>query len=197
MEVLIQTYQLPLILICFAIGSAATLMLFRRPASPRAWQVADLIWVLLGGIGAITAIVAGIYQDDSTRLDRQISVAYAATRAFDFDAAQFRLRHCAPPDGDDVRQLCDKVEFLSASTAGNSALPLFISLTEQTNPLRGVSLLYGSPRDMATMAGAVTNFDPAEFLNFDTRDVDTVMALDRLAPISRPSREITRAGAAL
>ncbi|MEM7318063.1 MAG: hypothetical protein AAF408_03475, partial [Pseudomonadota bacterium] len=63
--------QLPLLLLFFLGGCAGTALLFRKPAGHHAWKLADLLWVVLGGVGAITAVVAGLYASDSSRLDRQ------------------------------------------------------------------------------------------------------------------------------
>ncbi len=177
----LQTYQLPLILACFVLGCLGALTLFKRTEDTRAWLMADVIWVALGGIGAVVAIAAGIYQEDSTTLNRQITVAYTTSRAFDADAARFRLRYCAEHNSTDLTKLCEKVEFLSASSAENSALPLFLTITERAAPLEGFSILFGSAREHAEMRQAAANLDMAEFLAFETRDVPTVMALEAIA----------------
>ncbi|MEZ5778101.1 MAG: hypothetical protein R3E44_07040 [Paracoccaceae bacterium] len=182
----INDNQLSLILLCFIAGSIGTALLFRRDVSHRAWKIADLVWVVLGGLGALTAVAAGVYKADSSRLDRQIDIAYATTREFDRDAARFRLAHCetnhpsrtfrAP-----IRDLCDKVEFLSASTAGNSTLPLFIAVTERAAPLSGLRLFGGgAPAEMEKAAA----FDETEFLAFAAEDDATraAVALLREAP---------------
>ena len=101
--------QLPLLIMFFLIGSVGTGFLFRKPAGHRAWKLADLVWVVLGGIGALVAVLAGLYTSDSSRLDRQIDVAYAASSAFDRDAARFRLRFCDPAYDPDTGVLCEKV----------------------------------------------------------------------------------------
>ncbi|WP_347310457.1 hypothetical protein [Defluviimonas sp. SAOS-178_SWC] len=183
----VNDHQLPLILACFLLGSLGATMLFRRRVTARAWKIADLVWVCLGGIGAITAVIAGVYTADSSRLDRQIDLAYAASGAFDRDAARFRLAHCetdhpSPAFRSAIRDLCEKVEFLSASTAGNSALPLFIAVTERAAPLSGLRL-FGSG-GMAEMEAEVARFEPASFLAFVAEDDVTraAVALLRAAP---------------
>lgn len=187
---LITDNQLPLIILCFLLGCAGSAVLFLRGASNRTWRIADLVWVLLGGFGALTAVLAGLYQDDSSQLDRQIDVAFAATREFDSNAARFRLAHCettypsAAFQGA-IRDLCNKVEFLSASTATNAALPLFIGLTEKAAPLQGLHLFFGgAAQDMADMAEQAATFDTAEFLAFAAQDDTTkaAVALLREAP---------------
>lgn len=186
---LLLTYQLPLIFACFALGAVGALILFKSSGTERAWQLADVIWVALGGIGAVVAIAAGIYQEDSTALNRQITVTYTASRAFDADAARFRLRYCADTRSvaanTDLASLCEKVEFLSASSAANTALPLFLSVTERKTPLAGFSLLLGRPQEADAMEEAAASLNMAEVLAFDTRDVPTVMALQAVQP-TRP-----------
>lgn len=181
----IHIYQLPLILLFFVIGSIGALLLFKYAHRSKAWELADVIWVALGGLGAVVAIAVGIYQEDSSALNRQVTVAYTASRAFDADAARFRLRYCTNVDADDLQKLCEKVEYLSASSASNTALPLFVSVTERRAPLEGFTLLFKNRDDMDTMEKAAAELEEAEFLAFDTRDVPTVMALKDIAP-TRP-----------
>ncbi len=177
--------QLSLLILFFLAGSIGTAFLFRKPAGHRAWKLADLVWVVLGGIGALVAVLAGLYTSDSSRLDRQIDVAYAATLAFDRDAARFRLRFCDPAYDPDTAVLCDKVEFLSASTASNADLPLFIAVTNEVAPLQGLHLLFGrgskdemdGARGMAAKADA---FDIEQFLVFTSLDDATQSAIESL-----------------
>ncbi|EEE36351.1 hypothetical protein RKLH11_184 [Rhodobacteraceae bacterium KLH11] len=177
--------QLPLLILFFLIGLIGTGFLFRKPAGHRAWKLADLVWVVLGGIGALVAVLAGLYTSDSSRLDRQIDVAYAATLAFDRDAARFRLRFCDPAYDPDTAVLCEKVEFLSASTASNAELPLFIAVTNEVAPLQGLHFLFGGTskddmeeaRDMAAKAEA---FDIQQFLVFTSVDEPTQTAIENL-----------------
>jgi len=177
--------QLPLLILFFLIGSVGTAFLFRKPAGHRAWKLADLVWVVLGGIGALVAVLAGLYTSDSSRLDRQIDVAYAATLAFDRDAARFRLRFCDPAYDPDTAVLFDKVEFLSASTASNADLPLFIAVTNEVAPLQGLQFLFGrqSKDDMEEargMAAKANAFDIEQFLVFTSLDDATQAAIDNM-----------------
>lgn len=181
--IFIADNQLFLILICFGFGVIGTVFLLRKPAGHRAWRYADLVWVLLGGIGALTAVIAGIYKSDSSHLERQIDVAYAATADFDRDAARFRLRFCDPAYDGDIAVLCDKVEFLSASTAGNAELPLFIAVTDEVAPLQGIGFLAGSgpaAQEMSAKAASADAFDPDAFLIFSALDEETRSAVEAL-----------------
>ncbi|EDZ47504.1 conserved hypothetical protein [Rhodobacterales bacterium Y4I] len=166
--------QLPLLILFFLAGLIATAFLFRKPPGHRAWKLADLVWVMLGGFGALAAVISGIYAADSSRLERQIDIAYAATAAFDRDAARFRLRFCDPAYDADIAVLCEKVEFLSASTAGNAELPLFIAVTDEVAPLQGLSFLFGTSRSemdgMKEMEAQASAFDPEAFLVFTALD---------------------------
>ncbi|SHF27289.1 hypothetical protein SAMN05444279_12463 [Ruegeria intermedia] len=177
--------QLLLLLLFFAAGLVGTAFLFRKPAGHRAWKLADLVWVVLGGLGALVAVLAGLYTADSSRLDRQIDVAYAASRAFDRDAARFRLRFCDPAYDPDTAVLCEKVEFLSASTANNADLPLFIAVTNDVAPLQGLRFLFGgrdreSEQEMRKMAARADAFDIEQFLVFTTLDAKTQAAIDNM-----------------
>ncbi|MEO3416878.1 hypothetical protein AAFO92_19675 [Roseovarius sp. CAU 1744] len=175
-----------LMLFLFAIaGVIGTALIFRKPAGHRAWLVADLIWVVLGGFGALVAVLAGVYKADSGRIDRQIDIAYAATAAFDRDAARFRLAHCETTENADVAALCDKVEFLSASTAENADLPLFLAVSNEVAPLSGLNFIIrggGDEDEMQMMIDKVDHFDAAQFLAFAPLDEATTPALERLRP---------------
>lgn len=175
--------QLLLILICFGLGAIGTGFLLRKPEGHQAWKYADLVWVLLGGIGALAAVIAGIYKSDSSQLERQIDLAYAATAAFDRDAARFRLRFCDPTDDTDIAVLCDKIEFLSASTAGNAELPLFIAVTDEVAPLQGIAFLAGSgttAQEITAKAASADAFDPESFLVFSSLDQPTQASVENL-----------------
>lgn len=178
----IASNQLPLLIVFFLAGCIGTGFLFRKPAGHRAWKLADLVWVLLGGIGALVAIIAGLYTSDSSRLDRQIDVAFAATSAFDRDAARFRLRFCDPAYDPDTATLCEKVEFLSASTASNADLPLFIAVTNEVHPLSELKFLFGSSDmdEMEKMAAKADAFEIDQFLVFTSLDARTQAAVDNM-----------------
>lgn len=178
--------RLPIILGCFLTGLTGMVLVMRHRRDSRWWRVADLVWVALGGLGVITALLAGVYADDSARLERQIDLSFATSHAFDRDAARFRLRHCTGQPDAEVLQLCEKVEFLSASTAINADLPFFADVAHASAPLRALRPLIGEPGgpdgDDSDMAYAdklsrVERFDPVELLAFDPLDAQTVMAL--------------------
>ncbi|MCB2137371.1 MAG: hypothetical protein KDE08_15755, partial [Rhodobacteraceae bacterium] len=137
-------------------------------------------------------ILAEVYAADRSHLDRQIDLAFAATRVFDRDAARFRLVHCEAgrhpgPHQPHIRTLCDKVEFLSASTAENASLPLFLGITETAVPKRafGFGPATGAEDAMshAEMVAEVERFDPADFLVFAAQDDATRAAMAGLATV--------------
>lgn len=177
--------QLLLLILFFLAGCVGTGTLLRKRSGHRAWLLADLIWVVLGGFGALLAVLAGLYKADSNQINRQIDVAYAASSAFDRDAARFRLSYCEGPKEDPLLILCDKVDFLSASTAKNADLPLFIAITSEVLTLRSLNF-FGDRSDadmeMIEMADA---FDPDQFLVFPTRDENTSDAL-RVLRVTEP-----------
>lgn len=171
--------QLSFLILFFGAGCLGTAALLRKPAGHRAWLLADLVWVVLGGFGALVAVLAGVYKADSSRINRQIDVAYAASTAFDRDAARFRLSYCEAPNGGQIAVLCDKADFLSASTAENSDLPLFIAITGEATPLRSLNF-FGFGADAHDMMDMADQFDPDRFLVFSARDVETDTALEAL-----------------
>jgi hypothetical protein len=183
-------HQLPLILVSFLAGIAGWLAIARRPAASRAWKYADFLWIALGGFGAIAAVIAGLYRADTARVERQIDLAFAASRAFDRDAARFRLSWCETPDAT-LAVLCDKADFLSASTALNRDLPLFLDITSVVTPLQSLRLFAGRDRPdgkmagMADLAEQADAFDTVEILSFAPRDEATDSAVKRLRETGR------------
>ncbi|QGX96972.1 hypothetical protein EI983_01260 [Roseovarius faecimaris] len=171
--------QLIFLTLFFFAGCVGTAVLLRRRAGHRAWLIADLIWVVLGGLGALGAVLAGVYKADSGQINRQIDVAYAASAAFDRDAARFRLSYCEAPLSDQIVILCDKADFLAASTAENADLPLFIAITGDVSPLSSLRLFGGgeAAQEMMKMADA---FDPEQFLVFTARNEETDKALQEI-----------------
>lgn len=174
--------QFPLLFLAFALGCVGTGFILRKPAGHRAWLLADLVWVVLGLFGALGAVTAGIYKADSSRIERQIDIAYTATAAFDNDAARFRLRYCEGAVGLQVAVLCDRVDFLSASTAENADLPIFIAVTEDVSPLQTLTFfgMDSGEMDMAGMMDAADTFDPDQLLSFAPFDDATSSAVDAL-----------------
>ncbi|WP_232820665.1 hypothetical protein [Thalassobius sp. I31.1] len=182
---------------CFFIGVLGTWFMLRCNCTRKGWYIADLMWVGLGGFGAVTALLAGVWQEDSSRLDRQIAVAFAVTRQFEHDAARFRLTFCddaplAQGTEDDVAMLCDKVEFLSASVSGNRQLPLFYEVARTPTPLEELGILLsvwgGRPHDdmeEAGMSPTGQGFDPMELLVFEARDMGTEDALQSLITFAK------------
>ncbi|MFK7940139.1 MAG: hypothetical protein AB8B82_12215 [Roseovarius sp.] len=177
--------QLALLILFFATGCVGTGVLLRRRAGHRAWLMADLTWVVLGGFGALVAVLAGVYKADSGQINRQIDVAFSASSAFDRDAARFRLSYCEGAQGVHVAVLCDKVDFLSASTAQNADLPLFIAITSEVSPLRSLNFFGRKAEADMEMVSKADAFDPDQFLIFASRDENTSDAL-RVLRVSQP-----------
>lgn len=174
--------QLTLMLAAFAAGLVGWLLVLAKPAGSRAWKLADFLWVIFGGFGTLAAVVAGLYRADTSRIDRQIDLAYTSMRAFDRDAARFRLRYCEGADGA-IHVLCDKVEFLSAATAINGRLPLFLDITRAAMPLQSLRLFSGRDSgtgDMMAMMRQADGFDPGSILSFATTDPQITAALQDL-----------------
>ena len=170
--------QLLIILGAVAAGTLGWLFILTKPAGHRAWRVADFIWVVLGGFGVVAAVMAGLYRADTARIERQIDLAYAASRAFDRDAARFRLAWCEAPDTLLV-PLCDKADYLSASTALNRDLPLFLDITRMAAPLQRLAL-FGGAGEMAGMTEEADAFNTQEILAFTARDEATGAAVAAL-----------------
>jgi hypothetical protein len=194
--------QFALILGCFMAGILGWTLVLRQPAKSRAWKIADLVWVGLGGFGAMAALIAGVYRADTSRINRQIDLSYSTIREFDRDAARFRLRYCQPEfhvglNAEAARAaegLCGKVEFLSASTARNRDLPLFVEVTKMATPLQNLRL-FAPARDVTNdgmteekMIELANAFDPI-VLSFEATD-ETTRAASATLHASRETNEV-------
>lgn len=179
--ILVQ-YQLAFVALAFLAGCAATAAMLRQPAESRVWPLADLLWVVFGLVGALGALVAEMHTADSSRIARQVDLARAASAEFDRASGRFRLRHCDDPPGAALATLCDKADFLAASTAANADLPLFMTAAEQASPRRSLNL-FADPHTAAGTAAAEARadaFDPGALLAFQPLDARTRPALKEL-----------------
>ena len=183
--------QLASIIGSFVIGSIVASLIYRYAKSSLSWRVADFIWVALGGVGAITALLSGTYLDEHSRVDRHIDISYATSKSFDAMAERFKLLHCQfDRQGPKLRPptlvLCDKVRALSISAAANQDLPLFLELTTPKIRLAGLNWLYPAEpgADDATsqekMANQVANFDTTTLLTVASNDWPAAQAWNRL-----------------
>ncbi|WP_412508393.1 hypothetical protein [Roseovarius sp. SYSU LYC5161] len=175
-------YQFPLYLLAFAAGCGITVACLCTPPGQRIWALADLLWVVFGLFGALGAVVADIYLADSSRIERQIGMTRAATIAFDRDVNAFRLGHCAAPGSAALATLCDKADFLAASTARNAALPLFTEASDNEAALRDL-FPFSAPPDtkaMSEMRAQADALDTRELLAFQPIDSATRPALKTL-----------------
>ena len=185
--------QLVSIVGCFLLGTLCAVLINRYAKSSMSWRVADFIWVVLGGVGAIAALLSGSYLDEHSRVNRQIDISYATSKSFDAMAERFKLLHCQfDRQGPDLREptlmLCKKVRELIASADANQDLPLFLELTSPQTRLAGLNWLYPNSAEPGAedapaqdkMATQVANFDTATLLTVASDDWPTVQAWNRL-----------------
>lgn len=185
--------QASAILICFFTGSVIAIFLYQSNRGSTSWKVADLIWVALGGLGALTAIISNSYQSEQSRINRQIDVAYSLSQTFEQTSGRFRLLHCekdrqGPMFRPSTLVLCNKVEFLAASNAINRDLALFVEVTNTTATLKSLRWLFGDssgqvqgvPMSSDEMMAAANAFNPRELLTFVAMDDETKAALATL-----------------
>ena len=185
--------QLASIIGCFVLGTLCAVLIYRYAQSSMSWRLADFIWVVLGGVGAITALMSGSYLDEHSRVNRQIDISYATSKSFDAMAERFKLLHCQfDRQGPDLRpptlMLCKKVRELIATATANQDLPLFLELTAPKTRLAGLNWLYPDSPELGAedapaqdlMASQVANFDTATLLTVASDDWPTVKAWNRL-----------------
>ncbi len=190
-------HQVAAILSCFVVGSLIAAIMYRNAKGSLSWRVADFVWVALGGLGALAALLAGGYESERGRVDRQIDISFATSKSFEMNAGRFRLLHCETDrQGSWYRPatlvLCEKVEFLSASAAINRDLPLFLDVAQTRTPLSSLGWLLGGADPFATGTGLTANqmiakvdqFDAVELLTFAATDDTTRAAVATLSSSS-------------
>jgi hypothetical protein len=167
----------------FVIGSIIAAIVYRRAQSSLSWKVADLVWVALGGVGAIAALLSGSYQDERSRIDRQIDISYAITKSFEASANRFLLLHCdkdrqGPTYRAEVVVVCKKTIKLTTSAKANSELPLFLDLAQTRPPLSSIGLLFGGQSQVADAEGMTKTSAMAKVDSFDADKLQTVAVID-------------------
>ena len=166
----------------FVLGSVIAAILYRRAQSSLSWKVADFVWVALGGIGAIAALLSGSYQDERGRVDRQIDISYAITKNFETSTTRFLLLYCdkdrqGPQFRAAVVVACKKTIALSTSAKANSELPLFLDVAQTRPPLSSVGVLFG--QNQAGNAGGMTKTSAmAMVAGFDAAELQTIAVID-------------------
>ncbi len=183
--------QLLSILGSFCLGSIVAALLYRYAQSSLSWRMADFIWVALGGVGAIAALLSGTYLDENSRVNRQIDISYAVSKNFDTMAERFKLLHCQfDRQGPGLREptlvLCEKLRALTKSAVAYQDLPLFLELTAPKIRLAGLDWLYPAQPDtddaasQEKMAAQVASFDTAALLTVASNDWPAAQAWNRL-----------------
>lgn len=167
----------------FILGSIIAAILYRRAQSSLSWKLADLLWVVLGGLGAIAALLSGSYLDERGRIDRQIDISYAITKSFEASANRFLLLHCdkdrqGPPFRATVVVVCKKTIALTTSAKANSKLPLFLDLAQTRPPLSSLSWLLGGRNRAASADGMTKTSATAMVEDFDAAELQTIAVID-------------------
>ncbi len=167
----------------FILGSLITIIIYRRPHSSLSWKIADLVSVLLGGIGAIIAVMAASYHDERGRVERQIDISYAITKSFEITADRFLLLHCDKDrQGPQYRPatvvVCKKTIALITSAKANSELPLFLDVAQTRPPLTAVGLLLGGQDPSADAPTTSKTSAMAMLDGFDVAQLQTIAVID-------------------
>lgn len=176
-------YKSVVIFCSVILGSVIAVLFYRHPHSSLAWKVADLVSVLLGGIGAIVALMAASYHDERGRVERQIDISYAITKSFEISANRFLLLYCdkdrqGPQYRAAVVVVCKKTIALVTSAKANSELPLFLDLAQTRAPLSSVGLLLGGQNKAAEADGMSKTSAMAMVENFDVAELQTIAVID-------------------
>lgn len=176
-------HQTASIIASFILGSIIATTIYKRVQSSLSWKVADLLWVVLGGLGAIAALLSGSYLDERGRIDRQIDISYAITKSFETSANRFLLLHCdkdrqGPPYRALVVVVCKKTIALTTSAKANSQLPLFLDLARTRPPLSSIGLLLGRQDSAANTDGMSKTAAMTMVEGFDVAELQTIAVID-------------------
>lgn len=167
----------------FLLGSVIAAFIYRRAQSSLSWKVADLVWVALGGVGAIAALLSGSYLDERSRVDRQADISYAITKSFETSANRFLLLYCdkdrqGPPFRALVVVVCKKTIALTTSAKSNSKLPLFLDVAQTRSPLSSVGWLLSGQKLAADGDEMTKTSAMAMVESFDVVELQTIAVID-------------------
>jgi hypothetical protein len=176
-------YKSAVIVASFILGSVIAVFFYHRSHSSVAWKVADLVSVLLGGIGALVALMAASYNDERGRIDRQVDISYAITKSFEASANRFLLLYCdkdrqGPPYRAAVVVVCKKTIALATSAKANGELPLFLDVVQTRPPLSSVGLLLGGQNKAADAEGMSKTSAMTMVENFDAAELQTIAVIE-------------------
>ncbi len=176
----------------FVAGSIIAAVIYRRAQTSLSWKVADFLWVALGGVGAIAALLSGSYQDERGLINRQIDVSFAITKSFEASANRFLLLYCdkdrqGPQFRAVVVVVCKKTIALVTSAKANSELPLFLDVAQTRPPFSSLGVLFGGGNPAAadgmsksSAMAMIDGFDAAELQTIAVIDYPTRTALSTL-----------------
>jgi len=155
---LILEYKIWLTTACFFLGSLVSVALFVWWSSSKTWKIADLVWIVVGGVATLIAISTSLYLSETSEIKRDIDLARADLRAFSRVVSTFNARHCAnthseasaqrafwfDPHFESIRSVCSAAISLQNETNEENELYEFIELaaTSVRNP--PVQMILGS-----------------------------------------------------
>ena len=83
-----------LMVITVSIAGLCTTVLVTLHGSNNRWKIADLVWVICGGMAAISAVLASIYISDDSKIVRKVDLIYVMFDRIGADTARLRESQC-------------------------------------------------------------------------------------------------------
>jgi hypothetical protein len=160
---LIIAYQVLLVSMLFILGVVAAVLVTIYSTDSR-WKIVDLVWVIFGGIAAVSALIASIYISDDTRIARRVDLIYSMFDRIGLDTEQFIFEHCddsniLPFFRGNIQDVCNPIVSLRSTLVLINRQPLFTEVSE-------ISSLQTKEDEVLALSFA-NNLGKGPFVEFD------------------------------
>ncbi|MFK7867622.1 MAG: hypothetical protein AB8B58_00125 [Roseobacter sp.] len=134
--------QILFLVLAFAIGLILSLFLLNQTHEKKVWRYADLLWIVVGGIGALVAFIVSVFLSNVATTERSIVLVQSSISNAHSDAVAIAAKYCSeaifprhlPYYADDFALLCDAVGGIKEQTAKDSDAFSLVTLLEEERP---------------------------------------------------------------
>lgn len=195
--------QFFLIIVFFIIGTVTAHRLFFARNQKKIWKIADLGWIIAGGLSAATAVILSVLLSEINSVRRESDIFTAAVASFNKDAKRFMQVYCtdradwrfSPVFRENGTILCAHIRKIEAETAEDAKLVRFASIFSSGNEkedtdhswAKGIAFRDYDTDEMNTLFDAL---ELANDLNFGEQVTIDTGAFSSLAfPVRKISEE--------